>query len=179
MSCNGASATIKKPMSSNVTNVVVAGLGGKGVLKGTDILADVALRAGLDVKKSEIKGMSQRGGSVTGDVRFGGKVFSPMVPLGEADFLLVLEPTQVDPNLHMLRQGGVLITPSAVDAEKLPSKRSLNVALLGALSAHLPMDEASWLEGLRHGFAEQYFEANKQAFLVGRTSQNGAARPVH
>ena len=71
---------------SKVTNVVVAGLGGQGVLKGTDILADVALRAGYDVKKSEIKGMSQRGGSVTGDVRFGERVFSPMVPSGRGGF---------------------------------------------------------------------------------------------
>ena len=91
---------------SKVTNVVVAGLGGQGVLQGTDILADVALRAGYDVKKSEIKGMSQRGGSVTGDVRFGERVFSPMVPAGEADYLLVLEPTQVEPNRHLLRPGG-------------------------------------------------------------------------
>src|SRR5512137_3045430 len=102
---------------TNVTNIVVAGLGGQGVLRGTDILADVALRAGYDVKKSEIKGMSQRGGSVTGDVRFGERVFSPMVPSGEADFLLVLEPTQVVPQRHMLRENGVLITPDAVDPE--------------------------------------------------------------
>ena len=99
---------------TKVTNIVVAGLGGQGVLKGTDILADVALRAGYDVKKSEIKGMSQRGGSVTGDVRFGEQVFSPMVPAGEADFLLVLEPTQVEPHRYMLRPGGILITPDAV-----------------------------------------------------------------
>ena len=88
---------------TKATNIVVAGLGGQGVLKGTDILADVALRAGYDVKKSEIKGMSQRGGSVTGDVRFGKHVFSPMVSAGEADFLLVLEPTQVEPHRYMLR----------------------------------------------------------------------------
>ena len=62
---------------TKVTNIVVAGLGGQGVLKGTDILADVALRAGYDVKKSEIKGMSQRGGSVTGDVRFGDARLQP------------------------------------------------------------------------------------------------------
>src|SRR5678815_5169859 len=112
-------------MSHKVTNIVVAGLGGQGVLTGTDILADVALRAGFDVKKSEIKGMSQRGGSVTGDVRFGTKVFSPMVPAGEADFLLVLEPTQVTPNQHMLRPSGVLITPDDVRPEELPNKRCL------------------------------------------------------
>ena len=57
--------------SGSVVNVVVAGLGGQGVLKASDILADVAFRAGLDVKKTEIHGMSQRGGSVTCDVRFG------------------------------------------------------------------------------------------------------------
>src|SRR5512138_1222044 len=145
-----------------VTNMVVAGLGGQGVLKGTDILAEVALRAGHDVKKSEIKGMSQRGGSVTGDVRFGPQVFSPMVPAGEADYLLVLEPTQVEPNRHMLRANGVLITPDAIKADELPHKKTLNVALLGALSAHLPMPEEQWLEALREGFAEAFFDGNRK-----------------
>jgi indolepyruvate ferredoxin oxidoreductase beta subunit len=158
---------------NQVTNIIVAGLGGQGVLRGTDILADVALRAGLDVKKSELKGMSQRGGSVTGDVRFGDRVFSPMVPAGEADFLLVLEPTQVEPNRHMLRPGGVLITPDAVQADQLPNKKALNVALLGALSAHLPMSEDLWLAALRAGFAESFFEGNRKAFLIGRTGQEG------
>ena len=60
-------------MPTKVTNIVIAGLGGQGVLKASDIVADVAFRAGLDVKKSEIHGMSQRGGSVTSDVRFGGR----------------------------------------------------------------------------------------------------------
>lgn len=159
---------------TNVTNVVVAGLGGQGVLKATDILADVALRAGHDVKKSEIKGMSQRGGSVTGDVRFGAQVYSPMVPTGEADFLLVLESTQVEPQRHMLRPDGVLITPEAVDMAALPHKKTLNVALLGALSAHLPMSEDQWLGAVREGFAESFFEANRQAFLAGKASQTVA-----
>ncbi len=157
----------------NVTNIVVAGLGGQGVLKGTDILADAALRAGFDVKKSEIKGMSQRGGSVTGNVRFGQRVFSPMVPAGEADFLLVLEPTQVEPNRHLLRPGGVLITPEAVSLDLLPHKRTLNVALLGALSAHLPLPEELWLASLRAAFDEAFFEGNEKAFLIGRAGKNG------
>jgi indolepyruvate ferredoxin oxidoreductase beta subunit len=155
---------------NKVTNVVVAGLGGQGVLRGTDILADVALRAGHDVKKSEIKGMSQRGGSVTGDVRFGSQVFSPMVPVGEADFLVVLEPTQVENTRHTLRQGGVLITPDLVSLDKLPSKKTLNVALLGALSAHLPMPEELWLDCLRAAFDPSFFDNNRAAFLVGRAS---------
>ena len=157
---------------NQVTNIVLAGLGGQGVLKGTDILAEVALRAGFDVKKSEIKGMSQRGGSVTGEVRFGERVFSPMVPAGETDFLLVLEPTQVAPNQHRLRPGGVLITPEAVCPDALPHKRTLNVALLGALSAQLPLPEELWLASLRSAFEEAFFEGNKKAFLIGRNGNH-------
>jgi len=156
---------------TKVTNVIVAGIGGQGVLKGADILADAALRAGYDVKKSEIKGMSQRGGSVASDVRFGEQVFSPMVPPGEADFLLVLEPTQVEPHRHLLRPGGTLLTPEAVDAGQLPNKKTLNVALLGVLSAHLPMAEELWLTSLRSAFEETFFEGNRRAFLLGRSGK--------
>ena len=78
-------------MNKDVTNVVVAGLGGQGVLTASDILAEAAFAAGYDVKKSELHGMSQRGGSVTSDVRFGEAVLSPMVSAGEADFLLHLQ----------------------------------------------------------------------------------------
>jgi indolepyruvate ferredoxin oxidoreductase beta subunit len=158
-------------MRDQLTNVVVAGLGGQGVLKASDILADVALRAGFDVKKSEIKGMSQRGGSVTSDVRFGQTVLSPMVPPGEADYLLVLEPTQVEPHKHYLKPDGMLITPDAVAVGKLPNKKTLNVALLGALSAHLPLPKAEWLEALREAFRPEFFEHNQQAFLAGRAGQ--------
>ena len=66
-----------------VTNIVIAGLGGQGVLTASDIVADVAFHAGFDVKKSEVHGMSQRGGSVASDVRYGAQVFSPMVPEGK------------------------------------------------------------------------------------------------
>ena len=76
-------------------------------LTASHILADAVLRAGYDVKMSEIKGMSQRGGSVTSDVRFGKAVFSPMVSPGEADYLVVLEPTQIEPHRYWLRPEGV------------------------------------------------------------------------
>ena len=153
-------------------NIVVAGLGGQGVLTATDIIADVALRAGFDVKKSAIKGMSQRGGSVTCDVRFGAHIHSPMVPAGEADFLLALEPTQLEPNRHLLRLDGVTIGPSVIDADKLPQKKMLNVALLGALSAHLALAEQDWLAAVGSAFEPKFFEGNRQAFLLGRASQN-------
>jgi len=160
-----------KNLARTPCNIVVAGLGGQGVLTATSIIADVARRAGFDVKKSEIKGMSQRGGSVTGDIRFGAEIFSPMVPAGEADFLLALEPTQVEPNRHFLRPGGVTIGPSVIDADKLPQKKALNVALLGALSAHLTMPEQVWLDSIGSAFAPKFLEGNRQAFLLGRASQ--------
>ena len=97
-----------------VTNVIVAGLGGQGVLKVTDILSEALFRCGYDIKKSEVHGMSQRGGSVSSEVRFGENVASPMVPAGECDFLVVLDTTQVEVVKDKLRGGGVLITPDDV-----------------------------------------------------------------
>jgi len=157
-------------MATKVTNIVIAGLGGEGVLKASDIVAEVAFRAGLDVKKSEIHGMSQRGGSVSSDVRFGEKVYSPMVPAGEADYLVVLSPDQVEPNRWQLREGGTLITPDAIPAGALRQKRSLNVALLGCLSMCLPFPEAAWVEAIRGNLAEKLHAANLHALAVGRAA---------
>ncbi len=153
---------------SGVTNIVVAGLGGQGVLKASDIVADAAFLAGYDVKKAEIHGMSQRGGSVTSDVRYGQRVLSPMVPPGEADYLVVLDPGQVENNRWQLRPGGALIAPDAVEARRLRSGKSLNVALLGALSVRLDIPEAAWLEAIRANLPEKVLDLNLEAFAVGR-----------
>ncbi len=151
-----------------VVNVIVAGLGGQGVIKASDILADVAFRAGKDVKKAEIHGMSQRGGSVTSDVRFGERVLSPMVPRGEADYLVVLAPSEVEVSRPLLREGGVLLSPDLVDEGSLPNRRSLNVALLGALSRHLDLPESLWLDAIRAALPERLHEVNEKAFRIGR-----------
>jgi indolepyruvate ferredoxin oxidoreductase beta subunit len=153
-----------------VTNIVLAGLGGQGVLKASDIVAEAAFRAGMDVKKSELHGMSQRGGSVSSDVRFGASVLSPMIPAGEADYLVVLEPTQVDNNRGVLRPGGTLIAPDAFDAGKLRSAKSLNVALLGILSRHLDIPEDTWLAAIRASLPEKVLDHNLEAFTQGRTT---------
>jgi indolepyruvate ferredoxin oxidoreductase beta subunit len=155
-------------MSSKPTNVVIAGLGGQGVLKASDILADVAFSAGLDVKKSELHGMSQRGGSVSSDVRFGERVFSPMVPQGEADYLVVLSADQIPVNVAALRSGGVLIEPAQIDESALPNKKSVNVALLGVLSRHLPFSVEAWSAALKRNLPEKLHEANLESFFIGR-----------
>ena len=154
--------------SAAVTNIVIAGLGGQGVLKASDIVADVAFNAGFDVKKSEIHGMSQRGGSVSSDVRFGPQVFSPMVPEGEADFLLVIAAEWIAVNTPVLSKNGVLIEPSQLDMSKLRNKKSLNVALLGALSRHLPFPEEAWIAAIGRNVPEELREANLQAFTLGK-----------
>ena len=151
-----------------VTNIVIAGLGGQGVLTASDIVADVALHAGLDVKKSELHGMSQRGGSVASDVRFGEKVFSPMVPVGEADYLVVVEPDQIPVNAAALRPGGVLVEPSQFPADKLRNKKCLNVALLGALSRHLEFSQEAWIAALKRRLPEKLVQVNLEAFALGR-----------
>lgn len=149
-------------------NIVFAGLGGQGVLKASDIAADAAFRSGFDVKKSELHGMSQRGGSVASDVRFGRLVHSPMVPPGEADFLVVIAPDQVEVNRWQLRAGGVLITPASVDQRALANKKTLNVALLGLLSTLLEIPEERWLAAVRAGVPERFLDANLAAFALGR-----------
>jgi indolepyruvate ferredoxin oxidoreductase beta subunit len=154
--------------NSRVINVVFAGLGGQGVIKASDIAAEAAFRAGLDVKKSELHGMSQRGGSVSSDVRFGERVESPMVPPGEADFLIAIAPDQVDLNRWQLREGGVLIEPSLIDQRALPNKKSLNVALLGILSALTGIGEEHWAEAIRSNLPPKLHEANLTAFALGR-----------
>jgi indolepyruvate ferredoxin oxidoreductase beta subunit len=155
-------------MNSKTTNVVIAGLGGQGVIKASDILADVAFSAGLDVKKSELHGMSQRGGSVSSDVRFGERVFSPMVPEGEADFLVVIAPDQIEVNRATLSAQGLLIEPSQIDEASLSNKKSINVALLGTLSRHLPFPIEAWTAALERNLPEKLHEANFRSFSIGR-----------
>ncbi len=154
---------------SKVVNIVAAGLGGQGVLKVTDVLAEVLFLAGYDVKKSEVHGMSQRGGSVSSEVRFGDKVNSPMIPAGEGDILVVLDMSQLDVARPVLKDDGILITPEDVPVDKLSSPKALNVMLLGALSAKLPqLDEKLFLQALENAFPEKLHAANKEMFLLGR-----------
>lgn len=74
-----------------IYNVLIVGVGGQGIILASDVLGRVAARHGYDVKKNEIHGMAQRGGSVSSHVRFGKKVSSPIIKVGEADVLLSFE----------------------------------------------------------------------------------------
>jgi len=138
-----------------------------GVVSASHVLAQAAFLAGHDVKKAEVHGMSQRGGSVASDIRFGLRVLSPMIPPGEIDFLLALAPEWTELHRGELRPGGRLIVPDDVDIARVPNKRSLNVAMLGVLSRCLPLPEEHWLSALDAAFPEKLHASNREAFRLG------------
>lgn len=96
-------------MSNSIKNILLVGVGGQGILLASEILSEAAMLAGYDVKKSEIHGMSQRGGSVVSHVRYGAEVFSPIVPEGEGDILFGFELMETVRSLPLLKTGGTVV----------------------------------------------------------------------
>lgn len=96
-------------MPKPITNILLVGVGGQGILLTSEILAKVALEEGYDVKKSEVHGMAQRGGSVSSEVRFGDRVYSPLIRKGEVDFFVALEKLEALRFIDYLKKEGVLI----------------------------------------------------------------------
>ena len=93
----------------DTVNILICGVGGQGILLASDVLVDIASEAGLDVKKSEVHGMSQRGGSVVSHVRFGKKVYSPLIRKEEADFIFSFERMETLRYVDFLRKDGVVV----------------------------------------------------------------------
>ncbi len=96
-------------MSEKVKNLLLVGVGGQGILLASEILSETFMLAGYDVKKSEIHGMSQRGGSVVSHVRYGREVFSPIVPEGEGDLLFGFELMETCRCLPLLKPGATVV----------------------------------------------------------------------
>lgn len=94
---------------ADTQNILLAGVGGQGIILASDLLSGALVRAGFDVKKSEIHGMAQRGGSVSSHVRFGEKVYSPVIGEGEADILLAFERLEALRYLHFLKKSGQML----------------------------------------------------------------------
>lgn len=96
-------------ISMKTISVLISGVGGQGTILAGKILAKCAMDAGFDVKANELHGMAQRGGSVTCHVRFGDKVFSPMIPTGEADFMLAMEELEALRYISHLKKGAFIV----------------------------------------------------------------------
>lgn len=93
----------------DILNISLVGVGGQGTLLASEIICYAALLAGKDVKKSEVHGMAQRGGSVISQVRIGAKVYSPLIPTGETDILIGFEKLESLRYAHLLSPNGIAL----------------------------------------------------------------------
>ncbi len=98
---------------SNVKNVLLVGVGGQGTILASKVLSEGLMEAGYDVKMSEIHGMSQRGGNVSTQVRFGDKVFSPIIGKGEADLIVAFEKMEALRWIEYLKPDGKMVINDA------------------------------------------------------------------
>ena len=96
-------------MENKVTNIMIVGVGGQGALLASKTLGQVLLDAGYDVKVSEVHGMSQRGGSVVTYVRYGKKVYSPIIDKGQADYVVSFELLEAARYTEYLKEGGRIV----------------------------------------------------------------------
>ena len=100
-------------------NIMIVGVGGQGSLLASKLLGHVVMTKGFDVKVSEVHGMSQRGGSVVTYVRFGDKVYSPVIDKGEADYIISFEVLEAARYLPYLKKGGKIIV-NAQEIDPMP-----------------------------------------------------------
>ncbi len=122
-----------------ITNIMIVGVGGQGSLLASKLLGRLLMDRGYDVKVSEVHGMSQRGGSVVTYVRFGDKVFSPIIDKGEADFIVSFEKLEAARWLEYLKSDGKVIVntqeidpmPVITGAAKYPEKLIEKMEALG------------------------------------------------
>ncbi len=118
-------------MEQTTTNILVAGVGGQGVIIASDIMSEVFMEAGYDVKKSEVHGMAMRGGIVTSHFRFGKKVYSPLIKQGETDILFAFEQLEGLRWFNHLRPNGKIImndhkiSPPAVNLGEMEYPRAI------------------------------------------------------
>ena len=185
-------------MSNSVKNIMIVGVGGQGTLLASKLLGYVLMQQGYDVKVSEVHGMSQRGGSVVTYVRFGYKVYSPVIDKGEADYILSFEKLEALRWIEYLKIGGQIITNTQevdpmpvitgniiekleaagakVDAkdflsiaEEAGSAKAVNIVLMGRLSDYFKdIPYEVWDKAIDEIVPEKYRELNHKALKLGR-----------
>jgi indolepyruvate ferredoxin oxidoreductase beta subunit len=156
-------------MKNDIYNIVFGGIGGQGILKASEICGWAALYGGYHVKKSEVHGMAQRGGSVESHLRFGKTVFSPLVRPGKADYLVCFHKDEHSRLKPFLKTDGVDLVGYLDKAHSMiKNPRHLNTFLVGVLSPYLPIKEDVWMMALEKVFVQKILEENKKVFLEGR-----------
>jgi indolepyruvate ferredoxin oxidoreductase beta subunit len=127
-------------------SILICGVGGQGILTASDLLSDVLLQAGFQVKKSEVHGMSQRGGDVISTVRYGDEVFSPLPALKETEYILAFEKLEALRNINYLGEKGIMLVndfewqplPVAAGLDKYPQNIESQLQKLAAEVVLIP-----------------------------------------
>ena len=145
---------------NETTNVILAGVGGQGVILASELLAMAAVHVGHDTKQTEVHGIAQRGGSVHSHVRFGGRVYSPLIKPGEADVLIATEKLEGLRFAHYVREGGVIV----MNSYELPPIRQAQGRPIGA-GGRYPHEAIDFLRG--KGFHVVAFNATERAVALG------------
>lgn len=139
---------------SEVKNILFVGVGGQGTILASKILSEGLMKHGYDVKMSEVHGMAQRGGSVTTQVRYGEKVYSPLIEKGNADVIVAFEKSEAARYIPYLKKGGHLVVNDyeihpvtvLIGQEKYPE--NVNERLKEAVENTIIMDAAKIAEEL-------------------------------
>ena len=124
-------------MDRKITSILFAGVGGQGVVLSTEVCSRAVIHAGNDVKKTEVHGVAQRGGTVMSHVRFGKRVYSPLSSVGSVDMLVALEKLEGLRFSHFLKKGGTVIVndeeivPTRYVGEKIPYPSDIEVMMKG------------------------------------------------
>jgi indolepyruvate ferredoxin oxidoreductase beta subunit len=179
-------------MDYMTTNILAAGVGGQGVILASDIMSEVFMEAGYDVKKSEVHGMAMRGGIVTSHFRFGKKVYSPLIKEGEVDILFAFEQLEGLRWINHLRPSGKIvmndhkINPPAVNLgemeypkgipEKIESKFK-GFYLVKGTGMALELGDARAANVVLLGAISKFFEVNEDLWL--KTILNYLPPKVH
>lgn len=155
---------------NSIYNILFCGIGGQGVLTASEICGYAAIYDGYNVKKSEVHGMAQRGGSVESHLRFGKIVYSPLIPEGNVDYLVSFYKEEHERMRHLLKQDGIDLITNLIKAEnKISDDKLINTYLLGILSKYLPLKEESWIKAINTVFTKMQ-DKNINIFLQGRAS---------
>jgi len=156
-------------MTNSTCNILFCGIGGQGILKASEICGWAAIFEGYHVKKSEVHGMAQRGGSVESHLRFGEKVFSPLITSGCVDYLISFHQDEHTRMKNLLKPDGIDLIEYLEKAQSsIEDPRQLNTFLVGVLSVFLPIKEESWMKAVERVFPEKILSKNKEVFLRGR-----------
>lgn len=150
-------------MNKKSVNIILAGVGGQGTILASEILSQVGLAAGYDVKKSEVHGMAQRGGGVESQVRWGEKVYSPLIEVGTADYLLGFELLETMRWLKQLSPMGKIIA----------NKYKILPPTVNMETSTYPADEVITEAFKHHAKSVFWLEATQKAKVMGTPALAG------